>query len=272
MNRPNVPRVGDDAGALLASLYADHVKSFTNFEVAGVKFALLSLVHFDLEGNGANKAMVAEKERTLSPKVFLSKRYRGNHATGLCEARKYSAADEKLIGWLCYCRIFLQTLSHFLRLVQAMAEGVRKHMDAPSGNRSPNSEAEELCRQEIRDYNITNWSAFDEVTMRTDAWSSDEKREPLPHRHGGRGGKNASKAKAVVAQTVRQDLRPILGVFSRATLVTMESHLSIEAVLKTFSTPWHMDLCISLAGCATVCRDMFLHQRSRDVTFSNSSR
>ena len=93
--------VGDDAGALLASLYADHVKSFTNFEVAGVKFALLSLVRFNLEGHGANKATVAEKERMLNPKVFLSKRYCGNHATGLCEARMYSAADEKT-HWMVF--------------------------------------------------------------------------------------------------------------------------------------------------------------------------
>ena len=46
-----------------------------------------------------------------------------------------------------------------------------------------NSE-EGLCRQEIRDYKISNWNAFDEATMRTDAWSSDEEHEPLPHRQG----------------------------------------------------------------------------------------
>ena len=54
-------------------------------------------------------------------------------------------------------------------------------MDAPTGNMSPNSEAEELCRLEIRDCSISNWNAFDEATMRIDAWSSDE---PLPHRQG----------------------------------------------------------------------------------------
>ena len=57
-------------------------------------------------------------------------------------------------------------------------------MDAPTDNMSPNSEAHELCRQAIRDYNISNWNAFDEATMHTDAWSSDKEHEPLPHRQG----------------------------------------------------------------------------------------
>ena len=57
-------------------------------------------------------------------------------------------------------------------------------MYAPGCNMSPNSEAEELCRQEIRDCSISNWNAFDEATMRTDAWSSDQEHEPLPHRQG----------------------------------------------------------------------------------------
>ena len=59
-------------------------------------------------------------------------------------------------------------------------------MDASTGNMSPNSEAEELCREETRDCSIYNWNAFDEATMRTDAWSSDEEHEPLPHRQGER--------------------------------------------------------------------------------------
>ena len=49
---------------------------------------------------------------------------------------------------------------------------------------SPNSEQEELYRQETRDQSIIIWNAFDEATMRTDAWSSDEEHEPLTHRQG----------------------------------------------------------------------------------------
>ena len=46
---------------------------------------------------------------------------------------------------------------------------------------------------------ISNWKAFDNSTMRKDAWSSDEEHEPLPHRQGEEAEteKNASKAKAV---------------------------------------------------------------------------
>ena len=57
-------------------------------------------------------------------------------------------------------------------------------MDTPTSYMSPNSEAEELCRQEIRYYSISKRNAFDEATMRTDAWSSDEEREPLTKRQG----------------------------------------------------------------------------------------
>ena len=139
MNRLNVPLLGDVAAALLAGLYeVDHVKSFTNFEVSGLKFALLSFVHFDLDGHGANERDGGRKERTLDPKVFASKRYCGNHATGPCEACMYSAVDEKLIGRLYNCSTFLQTSGHFFQLVQATAEGVRRYMGAPIGNMSPN--------------------------------------------------------------------------------------------------------------------------------------
>ena len=128
--------------------------------------------------------MVAEWKRTLDPNGFVSKRHCGNHATGPCEACMYSAADEQLIGCSYHCSTFLQTSGHFLRPVLATDEGVRRHMDALIGNMSPTSEAKELCRQEIRDHSISNWNAFDEATMRTDAWSSDEEHEPLPHRQG----------------------------------------------------------------------------------------
>ena len=57
-------------------------------------------------------------------------------------------------------------------------------MDAPTGSVSPCCEAKELCRQEICDKGISIWNVFDEATMHTDAWSSDEEHEPLPHRQG----------------------------------------------------------------------------------------
>ena len=59
-------------------------------------------------------------------------------------------------------------------------------MDTPTGNRSPNSEAEELCRQFATSYRT--WNAFDEKTMCMDARSSDEDHEPLPHRQGEEAG------------------------------------------------------------------------------------
>ena len=78
MNRLNVPLLGDVAAALLAGLYVvDHVKSFTNFEVSGLKFALLSFVHFDLDGHGANNVMVAERSARSIPR---SSRRRGTAA------------------------------------------------------------------------------------------------------------------------------------------------------------------------------------------------
>ena len=46
--------------------------------------------------------------------------------------------------------------------------------------------------------------------------------------------------------------------------------LSIEDVLKPVSAPWHVDLRISLASCASICRTMLLHSYARDVTFANS--
>ena len=104
VNRPNVPLMGDDAAALLASLNeVDEVKSFANFGAAGLKFALLSFVHIDLYGLGETNVMVAERKRTLDSKVPLSKRHCRNHATVLCKSCLYSAVDEKLIGWLHSC-------------------------------------------------------------------------------------------------------------------------------------------------------------------------
>ena len=93
MNRPNVFLLGDDAVALLAGFYeVDQIKSFTKFDAA--KFALLSFVQLDFDGHGANNVMV--RKRTLDPKVFVSKRHCGYHATGLCEACMYSAGDEQV--------------------------------------------------------------------------------------------------------------------------------------------------------------------------------
>ena len=92
----------------------DQVKSFTNFEAAGLMFALLSFVHFDLDGHGANNVLVAERKRTLDPKVFRAEAALRNHATGLCEACMFSVVDEKLIGWLHNCSTFFQTSRHFL--------------------------------------------------------------------------------------------------------------------------------------------------------------
>ena len=87
MNRPNVFLLGDDAAALLAGFYeVDQIKSFTKFDAAVSKFALLSFVQLDFDGHGANNVMVAERKRTLDPKVFVSKRHCGYHAKELCEA------------------------------------------------------------------------------------------------------------------------------------------------------------------------------------------
>ena len=211
--------MGDDAAALLAGLHeVDQVNSFANFEAAGSKFALLSFVHVDVDGRGEKILVVTERKRTLDPKVFVSKWHCGSHVTGLCDSCMFSAVDEQLIGPLHNCRTFLQPSGHFFRLVQATAEGVSRYRDTPIGNMSPNSEAEDLRRQEIRDHSISNWNAFDEATMRTDAWSSDEEHYPLPHRQGGggRGGENASKAKAVGSH--------FLEFFSTASLATTESH------------------------------------------------
>ena len=108
MRRPNVAMLGDDAAALLAGHHeVDHVNSFTNFEAAGLKFAWLSFVHLDLDGHGANNVMVSERKRTLDPKVFVSKRHCGNHATGLCEACMPLYTKNSLDGFTiaaCYCR------------------------------------------------------------------------------------------------------------------------------------------------------------------------
>ena len=137
MNRLSVPMMGDDAVALLAGLFEllAGVHEVNRIEGGGLKFDLLSFVHFDLDGRGANNVMVAESERTLDPKVFVSKRHCGSRATGLCEACMYSSVDETLIGWLCTCSPFLQTSGHFFRLVQVTAEGVRRYMDAPLARR-----------------------------------------------------------------------------------------------------------------------------------------
>ena len=77
---------------------------------------------------------------------------------------------------------------------------------------APNSKAERLWSQEIRDYSISRWSAFDEATVRTDAWSSERgaRATAASTGRGGRGGVNASKAKAV---GLRRDLGSVLRVF-----------------------------------------------------------
>ena len=83
-------------------------------------------------------------------------------------------------------------------------------MDAPIGNMSPNSEAEELCRQDIRDYSISNWSAFDEATVRTDAWSSDEEHEPLPRLQG-----EETQAERMLRQRKRWDRKRYVGIWDQ---------------------------------------------------------
>ena len=185
MNRQNVPMLGDEAAALQGGLHeVDQVKPFTISEAAVLKFALLSFVHVlvDFDGHGANDVMMAERRRTLDPKVFASKQHCRNHATGLCGACTVSAVDEKFSAWHYNCSTFLHTSGLFFRLVQTTAECVMRFMDSPTGNMSPKSEAEGQCHQEIRDCITSNWNALDEATMRTDAWRSDAECEPLPHR------------------------------------------------------------------------------------------
>ena len=74
MVRPNFPMLGDDAAALLSAS--------TGWTKSVLKFALLSFVHFDLNGHGANNAMVVDRKRTFDPNVFVWKRHCGKHATG----------------------------------------------------------------------------------------------------------------------------------------------------------------------------------------------
>ena len=92
----------------------------------------------------------------------------------------YSAVDEQLIGRLYNCTMSLQTPGHPFA-VQAAAGGVRRYIDAPTGNMSPTSEAEECCQRDSRHLHqrLERFRRSD-----VDAWSSDEEHEPPPHRQG----------------------------------------------------------------------------------------
>ena len=66
--------LGNGAAALLARLFAmDQAKSCTNFEAAGLKFALLLFVHFDLDGHGANNMMVQHALRRICVPIQICK-------------------------------------------------------------------------------------------------------------------------------------------------------------------------------------------------------
>ena len=73
---------------------------------------------------------------------------------------------------------------------------------------------------------ISKWSAFDEATMRTDARSSDEEHEPLPHRQG-----EEAEAERMLESGKQWGRRryveisdQFLEFLSRASSATMESH------------------------------------------------
>ena len=66
--------LGNDAAALQARLFdVDQVKSLTNFEAAGLKFALLSFIHFGLDGHGANNMMVQHARRRICIPIQMCK-------------------------------------------------------------------------------------------------------------------------------------------------------------------------------------------------------
>ena len=213
---------GDDAAALLAGFYeVDQVKSCTKFEAAGLNFALPSFVHFDLDGHCANNLMRQRGSARLIPRSSCRSRTAGFTRRGCAKHACTALYTNNSLDGFYNCSTFLQTSVHFLRLVRATAEGVRRYMDAPTGNMSPNSEAEGLCR-ETRDYSISNWNASDDATMRTGAWRSDEEHEPLPHRHGEEAQRRERKhwGRKLYVEIWDQ----FLGIFLKASFTTTESH------------------------------------------------
>ena len=70
-----------DAAALLARIYeVDRTKSFTKFEVAGVMFALLSFVHFDLNGHCAKTSWWQRGNTRSIPSSSCQRRHYGRAA------------------------------------------------------------------------------------------------------------------------------------------------------------------------------------------------
>ena len=130
MNLQNVPMLGDDAAALLAGLYeADQVDSFTNVEAAGLKFVLVSFVHFDVGGHDGGRKETHARSQGLHVEAALRESRDG------AVRSMHVQRCRRTTHWMALqFQHFLASSGHFFRLVQATAEGVRRYMDAPTRN------------------------------------------------------------------------------------------------------------------------------------------
>ena len=72
--------------------------------------------------------MVAGRKRTLDPKVFVSKRHCVNHATGLCEACRYSSAPTTVQKQINSVFNMILFTTHGLDLATTYLHNQQRHM------------------------------------------------------------------------------------------------------------------------------------------------
>ena len=202
---------GDDAAALLAGFYeVDQVKSCTKFEAAGLNFALPSFVHFDLDGHCANNLMRQRGSARLIPRSSCRSRTAGFTRRGCAKHACTALYTNNSLDGFYNCSTFLQTSVHFLRLVRATAEGVRRYMDAPTGNMF------QILRQRTCAARLATASAIGTLpTKRRCARARGEATRSTNHCRIDMARRHRGETKALGPQTVRRYLGPIPGVFSR---------------------------------------------------------
>ena len=175
-SRPIVPLIATEVVAhLFAGLYhAPQIRFFADFEKAGVEGALLSALHFDLDGHSANLPMVALRRQELLEETrklpAVSSRHCGNHAQCLIDNCVIDSSDSSIHTWFTCGSAFFRMGGDFLRLIHVVFPYVDRSFETPVLG-APPFEASRLT-QEIRSYSLANFKTYQ--AAEEDPWSDDE--------------------------------------------------------------------------------------------------
>jgi hypothetical protein len=165
--RPNVALTGSETGEVLhdGMYLVGAIKPFADLELIGMTTARFPMMHFDVDGHGANLRCVGIRRDEIidaglpsSNPPCVSLWHCGNHRNGISESATQSAVGQDALTFLTTGAVFFKMGGNFLRLVQAVAVVFDKLLPKPVVGEPPPL-AKELS-DELRDFAVCNYKFF----------------------------------------------------------------------------------------------------------------